>query len=338
VKREAFATESSDREEGAMLRDRDTGTPERRLAGFTLVELLVVITIIGILIALLLPAVQAAREAARRMQCGNNFRQVGVALHGYHAAKGCFPPGAMDMHRTGDWKLWSWSTYLLPYIEQQAVYDMIDFSASHYYSSDRNQRAAAIHIATYACPSDPQIGTGVKVGDSYPLKAALTNMAGVVDSMHAYADPELDWPYFPRAFPTVDGVFGNILSCTVGDIKDGSSCTLAVGEVTGAGPGTFAGFMWVANNLLSTKNCINGSFTVIGGTFPANTYESGFSSYHPGGANFTMGDGSVAFLSQNVAQPILVALTTRNGPSAGNVNKFGAENVVSPEPLISGPP
>jgi prepilin-type N-terminal cleavage/methylation domain-containing protein/prepilin-type processing-associated H-X9-DG protein len=310
-----------------------------RNRGFTLVELLVVITIIGILIALLLPAVQAAREAARRLQCANNFRQAGVALHNYHSAKNCFPSGAMDMHRTGDWKLWSWSTFLLPFIEQQAVYDMIDFRAAHYWGSSINQRAAGTLISTYTCVSDPQTGTGVLVSSSTPnQQAGLSSMAGVTDSMHAYAPPEFDWPYFPRAFSESDGVFGNIQSCSVGDIQDGSSNTLAIGEVTGKGPGTLVGFMWVANNLLSTKDGINGPFTAVGGVFPSILYEAGFSSYHPGGCNFAIADGSVTFLSQNIAKPILAALTTRNGPSAGNIAKFGLANVVSPEPLISGPP
>ena len=92
-------------------------------------ELLVVITIIGILIALLLPAVQAAREAARRMQCINNFKQVGLALHNYHAVKGSFPPGNFETttkypNAPG---AFSWSVYLLPYVEQQAVYDLYTF-------------------------------------------------------------------------------------------------------------------------------------------------------------------------------------------------------------------
>ena len=88
-----------------------------------------VITIIGILIALLLPAVQAAREAARRMQCSNNFKQVGLALHNYHSARGCFPPGNFETtttHPTAPGSF-SWSVYLLPYVEQQAVYDLYTF-------------------------------------------------------------------------------------------------------------------------------------------------------------------------------------------------------------------
>ncbi|MEA1950175.1 MAG: DUF1559 domain-containing protein, partial [Planctomycetota bacterium] len=100
---------------------------QRSEKGFTLVELLVVIAIIGILIALLLPAVQAAREAARRMQCSSNLKQIGVALHAYHAALGCFPPGGITegpccSTRSGI----SWSISILPYIEQPMIYDRYD--------------------------------------------------------------------------------------------------------------------------------------------------------------------------------------------------------------------
>ena len=89
--------------------------------GFTLVELLVVIAIIGILISLLLPAVQSARESARRMQCGNNLKQIGLALTGYHASHGTFPFGNYSKHGTG------WTAYILPYIEQEAMYNRISF-------------------------------------------------------------------------------------------------------------------------------------------------------------------------------------------------------------------
>src|SRR4051812_22044463 len=104
----------------------------RRPKGFTLIELLVVIAIIGVLIALLLPAVQAAREAARRSQCVNNLRQLGLAAHNYHAAVGSFPLGnAVAYHDIGatdltDWGTWSAQAFLLPYLEQKPVYDAMN--------------------------------------------------------------------------------------------------------------------------------------------------------------------------------------------------------------------
>src|SRR5512136_975025 len=103
-----------------------------RSGGFTLVELLVVIAIIGILIALLLPAVQAAREAARRSQCVNNMKQLGLAVANYHSTNDCFPPGALNTYTTVDQGLsptnytsWSWIAYMLPHMEQVALYNAI---------------------------------------------------------------------------------------------------------------------------------------------------------------------------------------------------------------------
>src|ERR1700704_1333018 len=99
--------------------------------GFTLVELLVVIAIIGVLVALLLPAVQAAREAARRIKCQNNLKQIGIGLHNYHDTIGCFPPGATKSNTT------SWHVHVLPFMEQKNLYDQFDFSAGAYTSNNQ---------------------------------------------------------------------------------------------------------------------------------------------------------------------------------------------------------
>ena len=125
-------------------------------SAFTLVELLVVIAIIGVLIALLLPAVQAAREAARRSQCSNNLKQIGLGLLNYETTKGHFPPGQLKPANVNEKSAYSWSVWHLPYIEQQAVFDRIDFTVSskdapnnlHDLSGPTNQV-----IATYICPS-----------------------------------------------------------------------------------------------------------------------------------------------------------------------------------------
>jgi prepilin-type processing-associated H-X9-DG protein len=135
-------------------------------------------------------------------------------------------------------------------------------------------------------------------------------------------------------FPSeVNGAFGANGCCRIDDVKDGTSNTLLLGEVAGKGPGTHEAFFWAGGNMLTTLEGINGPHTSVGGTWPTNGmsfYATGFGSWHPGGCNFVLADGSVTFISQNVGQNVLRALTTRDGKGKGT----GAPDDV----LISGPP
>ncbi|HMP04969.1 MAG TPA: DUF1559 domain-containing protein, partial [Lacipirellulaceae bacterium] len=130
---------------------------KRRLGGFTLVELLVVIAIIGVLVALLLPAVQAARESARRMQCGNNLRQIGLAMQNHHEAKGAFPAGKVafgdENTSTNVWE--NWAVSLLPFMEMQNVQRLYNFDVPN--SHALNQQAAQTVLPMMKCPSDPNV-------------------------------------------------------------------------------------------------------------------------------------------------------------------------------------
>jgi len=310
------------------------------LTGFTLVELLVVITIIAILIALLLPAVQSAREAARKAQCMNNFKQVALALHLYHEQKNCFPPGMFDYRtlvaierKTIDqcppW--FGWATFILPYIEQQNLYDQYGFapyvstSPYHVYNGyaasqgihGRNYIVSAQFINCYQCPSDPQINTWVYVSASYQYgshpddDAGYTSMCAVASTASCFYS--LSGVMCPKHYKDVDGIFGGNGAYSFHDIKDGSSNTLMIGEFAGKGYGSRIGAMWACNNMMYTSNGINGGTTSIGGTYPSSFYLSGFASYHPGGCHFAMADASVSFLSQHISATVLAALTTRNG-------------------------
>ena len=305
-------------------------------SAFTLVELLVVITIIGILIALLLPAVQAAREAARRMQCANNFKQAGVALHNYHAAVGSFPPGMMlylaKSHAScgpkpsGNYVGWGWTAHILPYIEKQALYDQFDFgewspSLTQNVSGHSNFEIGGTRISAYLCPSDPQngelilYGSGCQNGTHPDEDLRITNMFGV-------SDP-IDWTcdtLWPKQYPLIRGIMGERRSARIADVHDGTSNTLLIGEYTGGGPNSHQGQPWILGGLMDTRDGINGPFSIPGGYPPGPSFNQrwcGASSYHPGGCHFLLADGSVQFLSDELASgtpgTVLYALTTREG-------------------------
>ncbi|MEZ6069100.1 MAG: DUF1559 domain-containing protein [Pirellulales bacterium] len=145
----------------------------RRRAAFTLVELLVVIAIIGILIALLLPAVQAAREAARLSSCQNNMKQIGIALHSYHSVHKTFPPGAMGGIPNSDMPSGNgagWTGFILPGIELQTLYDMIDWNDAAVWNMGPNHEVVKTVIPTYRCPTS-RAPLQYPIGNDIPLRA-----------------------------------------------------------------------------------------------------------------------------------------------------------------------
>ena len=289
--------------------------PPRSRAAFTLVELLVVIAIIGILIALLLPAVQAAREAARRLQCANHFKQIGIAMHTYHNAVRRFPYGSVQWDegnctatqhgRTGQYSGWAWSTYILPYLDQGAVYDQFDFSKNAYWH-EPHHLANREFIDTYLCPSDPHERVLVDSG-SYLRLHAVTNVSGVSDS----------WDHFCNGWSAHrtdgDGVLFNQSEIAIRDISDGTSHTLMVGEVVGRGPagGNWQQW-WSMGNIMGTRNGIN---LYVPAHLDWSLDTLGFASFHTGGCNFLCCDGSTHFISEDIDSHVLRSLTTRAGIS-----------------------
>ena len=298
------------------------------------------IAIIGILIALLLPAVQAAREAARRLQCSNNFKQVGLALHSYHSANNQFPAGCM--YPGGEW---SWGTFLLPYMEHQITYDKFDFDDATFAEVDSmSSEASAEVISGFLCPSSPQGTEMVAVHGGTPTpQVGRADMCCVADSCNAFReDPAGYWPFYPRPYPEVDGMMGGEKGSRIGDVQDGTSHTLIIGEVTGKGPGTYVGSIWAGDNFLSTVEGINSSScTAPGGNYPdgkaGGIYGTGFASFHPGGCHFLLTDGSVNFFVEEISREILATLTTRNGPSSSNQIKYPALVVLSEPPAFTLP-
>ncbi|WP_425395395.1 DUF1559 domain-containing protein [Aeoliella sp.] len=281
-------------------------------AAFTLVELLVVIAIIGILVALLLPAVQAAREAARRTQCQNHFKQVGLALHNYEGTHRELPYGQAAnscVSGVGGGSItearWAWGAQILPYMEDSSLHDLIDFKKNPHQQLD----AIRTFVDVYLCPSDPQGRELVSFTNFIEglQDAAKTNMDAIVDS----TDHKCGGISVKHSSEKPDGAFANFSSFKFRQFTDGLSNTLFVCEVTGAGEGTNSSHCWPILNSNDTAGGINGPNTIPGdGTW---TYHNnGPSSFHPGGCHFLMGDGSVQFLQESIEPGALGAMTSRN--------------------------
>nr|WP_246120094.1 DUF1559 domain-containing protein [Blastopirellula retiformator] len=317
------------------------------MSGFTLVELLVVIAIIGVLIALLLPAVQQAREAARRMQCTNNLKQHGLALHTYHDTHGAFPPAVINpgcrycdvipasQNWDGNVRNTTFQLMILPFLEQGNLYDQIDFRypvglSAHSDMTDPVAADAAsnmsaikgVHLDVFACPSDPgdQAGTSTSTsGHYYTINYYRTSYGAITYTWEDNSDnSKLLWGSADNN-SSLRPAFGINGSSKIRDIVDGTSNSLLLCETrmikssTNYGPywGTWTNTFWLAMDLQ-----IN-STRIESGVDTKKPYAWTPGSNHPGGCNSLFADASVHFLSE-----------TTNANTLYNLAKIADGNVI----------
>lgn len=304
----------------------------KKKKAFTLVELLVVIAIIGVLIALLLPAVQAAREAARRMQCTNNLKQIGIALHNYHDTNKRFSAGwrGYDEGKPcvyGD-PGWAWAAAILPFMEKSNLMNACDLNRS--VGDEINQAARTTFVPQYFCPSDPYNEEKFKMEDSGLLDHEGAGHEGHDHEHEADHEAEFAVASYIASLGTTnihdgedyghegtnagkifkgDGAFYHNSDLAMDAFIDGLSNTIFVGE---RGTRKIHFSTWVG--MPPGEGCIP---AIIIGTFNGGFNNTGsrhgFSSYHAGGANFLYGDGSVRFIPETVDASVIKALSTREG-------------------------
>lgn len=304
-----------------------------RARGFTLVELLVVIAIIGVMVGLLLPAVQAAREAARRMSCSNNLKQMGLAMHNYHDTYNTFPIGSNQFNHTGfvaSRGFMGWAIAILPQVEQQTLYERYNPLVDSL--SSQNQVVRESSIPTYNCPSDINIGKLLT-----PETGACCSRVFATSSYRGVSGRSAGSAYWDDAghFGSTDAKDKGVLPALAqhgrpmrfADVIDGTSNTLAIGEghtMTRPTRGTFWAHTYTSYAL--------GSITV-GYPVPSfgitdyelcrttaaelgvsdNPCKRFFGSLHPGGVQFTRVDGSSGFISDTIDQVVLGSLATAAG-------------------------
>ena len=291
-------------------------------AAFTLIELLVVIAIIGLVTAFLLPAITAAREAARCAQCVNNLKQLGLALHGYHDALSCLPPGRMKSYDprysgrnppcTSTIVDKSFEVFVLPFMEQAVLYNAINQELA--IIGAENSTAHLISVPSFACPDDPMSGIprDLTQGELVPFgvpdtaRMVFTSYAGSIGSMPVIAYP---LPNNHCITPTIllqqcNGVFNDLSPIDISSVTDGLSNTIFLAEksttvlrtLDAVNPALFPRRGWYI-----TGNWGDTLFTTI---YPPNAYKKvilqaaaawaeSASSLHAGGLNVLMGDGSV---------------------------------------------
>jgi prepilin-type N-terminal cleavage/methylation domain-containing protein/prepilin-type processing-associated H-X9-DG protein len=293
----------------------------RSKCGFTLIELLVVIAIIGILVGLLLPAVQAARESARRISCSNNSKQFGLAIQNYHAAFKQFPAGSNRATRNTFW--WGMVSQLLPFMEETAKFENIDFAAGNCGDHLKDLQArgvtdpASTPIETLLCPSDIRTGERLLSGPTGPLPQSgdvgylyPINYLGMAGS----EDTDTTNTFFGcRGIDDGNGIFYTNSETKFRDILDGAAQTILFGER--AIPNDL-GWGWPICGGEECEHYITSTAGVYMGNFnPAEYYLhlQHYWSWHWGGCNITMADGSVHFVSYSIDYQTYLDLSTRAG-------------------------
>jgi prepilin-type N-terminal cleavage/methylation domain-containing protein/prepilin-type processing-associated H-X9-DG protein len=275
---------------------------------FTLVELLAVIAIVGALVALLLPAVQAARETARRTACANHLRQIGVALLNHHSAKGAFPAGSID-HRTAanrNGRQIAWSAFLLPFIEEQSVWKL--FRTDSAYLAPENLPATSHVIPTYCCPSTVRLApyrvgnlTGDRTGVGFDK---ATDWMGTIDYGGMFGWTGTEFPWINR---NGNGVMIWETPIAIKQITGGTSRVIIVAEDTGRDWTLTMNGEWADGaNIFDQSGAIN------------RRQDDEMWSDHPGGVQILFCDSSVHFVDERVSTTVLAPLCTRAGgdPSA----------------------
>lgn len=295
--------------------------PSTRRLAFTLIELLVVIAIIAILIGLLLPAVQKVREAAARVKCQNNLKQMALGCHAAHDANGQFFKPKDMANQLG------WHVDLLPYIEQAPLHRAFNFAAGPYTMTGKNDPHGLVRIPTYLCPASTQDRMPTAAPHSTFAPDLVGGEAPYTTHYYGIMGPKGTNPATGSAYRSdalgshggygLQGIFHWTSPCRMTQITDGTSNTLMLGELSWTNNVTGTRYRsWLRGRTMNDDHDVTGAKNIVNaintpGVGMFNDIAMG--SQHPGGANFAMGDGSIRFIRDTIPLATYRSLASRDG-------------------------